>query len=167
MEWWDLYTRDRQSTGERHIRGETMPPERYHLVVHVWIRNGRGEWLISQRSATCQLHPLKWECAGGSVIAGEDSLTAALREAEEEVGVQLDPENGIFLGSVLRENGQSLLDEWIFRFDGEPDLAAASTDEVAQSRWMTPEEIRALIDAGEFSPSRSYFFDDPMLGGNA
>lgn len=167
MELWDLYTRDRQSTGERHVRGEKMPPERYHLVVHVWIRNSRGEWLISQRSATCHQHPLKWECAGGSVIAGEDSLTAALREVAEEVGVQLDPENGLFLGSVLREKGQSILDQWIFRYDGEPDLAAATTDEVAQSRWMTEREIRGLIGAGAFSPSRSYFFEDPMLGGNA
>lgn len=32
-----------------------------------------------------------WECVGGSVIKGEDSLQGALREAKEEVGVDLLP----------------------------------------------------------------------------
>ena len=32
MELWDLYTRDRMPTDETHIRGEKLPPDRYHLV---------------------------------------------------------------------------------------------------------------------------------------
>ena len=32
-----------------------------------------------------------WECVGGSVVKGEDSLLGAIREAKEEVGVDLMP----------------------------------------------------------------------------
>ena len=35
-----------------------------------------------------------WECVGGSVVKGEDSLQGAVRETKEEVGIDLNPESG-------------------------------------------------------------------------
>ena len=165
MELWDLYTRDRCLTGETHIRGIKLPPERYHLVVHVWIKNSRGEWLISQRSASRPTFPLYWECVGGSVTKGEDSLTGALREAKEEVGIDLDPAMGKLVHSTLREHFQDIKDDWLFLYDGPIDLAYATTDEVADIRWMTVEEIRSLYDAGKLVHTLKYFFEHPRLGG--
>ena len=89
MELWDLYNERRELTGRDHIRGEEVPQGFYHLVVHIWIRNSKGEYLISQRSADRPAYPLMWECVGGSVTKGEDSLTGALRETKEEVGLTL------------------------------------------------------------------------------
>jgi|GEM_PF-1808599 len=86
MELWDLYDRGRKKTGLSQIRGEPIPKGHYHLVVHVWIRNGSGEYLISQRSPDREKDPLKWECVGGSALMGEDSLSAASREVQEERG---------------------------------------------------------------------------------
>ena len=94
MEFWDLYTEDRKLTGIEHIRGEKLPENMYHLVVHVWIKNSKGEYLISQRSASRLTFPLMWECVGGSVLKGESSIDGAIREAKEEVGVELLPDNG-------------------------------------------------------------------------
>lgn len=165
MELWDLYTRDRVCTGETHVRGEKLPPERYHLVVHVWIRNSREQWLISQRAASRPTFPLKWESVGGSVTAGEDSLTGAIREAKEEVGVDLTASDGTLISSTLREHFQDFRDVWSFLYDGPIDLHCATTDEVADVRWMTVPEIRALYDAGELVHTLAYFFDEPQLGG--
>ena len=47
----------------------------------MWIRNSKGQYLISQRSANRPTYPLMWECVGGSVVKGEDSLQGAIREA--------------------------------------------------------------------------------------
>ena len=63
-------------------------------MVHVWIHNSKGEYLIAQRSANRPTFPLVWECVDGLVIKGEDSLQGALREVKEEVGVDLLPEKG-------------------------------------------------------------------------
>ena len=90
MEKWDLYTKYREKTGKEHIRGQMIPEGFYHLVVHVWIRNHRGEYLISQRSASRPTFPLMWECVGGSVLKGESSIDGALREVKEEVGLDLE-----------------------------------------------------------------------------
>ena len=166
MEIWDLYTADRKLTGETHIRGEKLPPGRYHIAVHVWIRNSRGEYLISQRAASRPMYPLKWECVGGSVTTGEDSLTGAIREAEEEVGVTLDPAKGQLVNTTVREHYQDIKDDWLFPYDGEIDLSRPTTDEVAQCRWMTVQEIRELHDSGELVYTLAYFFDHPALGGN-
>lgn len=45
MEKWDLYAKYREKTGKEHIRGEMIPEGFYHLVVHVWIRNRKGDIL--------------------------------------------------------------------------------------------------------------------------
>ena len=85
MEIWDLYNLNGEIIGE-HTRGTMMPENGYHLVVHVWIRNSEGKYLMTKRSANKKTFPLTWECVGGSVLQGEDSFTAALREVREEVG---------------------------------------------------------------------------------
>jgi len=165
MEIWDLYTENRKYTGKTHIRGNTIPDGYYHLVVHVWIRNSRGEYLISQRSASRPTFPLMWETVGGSVVAGEDSLAGAIREAKEEVGIELMPEKGRMLCTKVRSiiNGkayQDIMDVWLFQYDGEISLSNAVSDEVAQCRWMRPPQIKALLDSGELVESLRYFFTD-------
>ena len=166
MEKWDLYTRYRQKTGEEYIRQDTcrIPEGRYHPVVHVWIRNSKGEYLISQRAANRPTYPLMWECVGGSVIAGETSLEGALRETFEEVGVQLDPKRGKILFSKIRNDFdgkkfRDIMDVWLFEYDGDVDLKNATTDEVADVRWMKTEEIKAYYDMGKLVETLDYFFD--------
>ena len=144
MEIWDLYNEKRELVGCDHVRGEKIPDGCYHLVVHVWIRNGNGEYLISQRSADRPSFPLMWECVGGSVTKGEDSITGALRETREEVGVTLNPENGTLLRS---------------EYDGPVDLAQATTPEVAQAKWLTKAQIKELFDTGALVQTLEYFFD--------
>ncbi|MEH2935472.1 NUDIX domain-containing protein [Acutalibacter sp. JLR.KK004] len=161
-EQWDLYTQDRVLTGETHLRGAPLPEGRYHLVVHIWIRNPKGQFLISQRGADRPAFPLLWECTGGSVVKGEDSLTGALREVKEEVGLDLPPEGGKLIHSEVRGEGfQDILDVWLFDYNGPLALEKATTKEVAQCRWMDKSEIQALYDSGELVPTLGYVF--PLL----
>ena len=165
MELWDLYDKNRTPIGKTHIRGAKIPEGFYHLVVHVWIKNSKGEYLISQRSASRPIFPLMWECVGGSVLAGEDSLTGAIREVKEEVGIDLTGRAGQMLTTKVRSiiNGKAfndIMDVWLFHYDGEIPLSAATTDEVAQSRWMTPKEIEELKSTGKLVENLYYFFDE-------
>lgn len=164
MELWDLYNVRRELTGRDHIRGEEIPQGYYHLVVHVWIQNSKGEYLISQRSADRPTLPLMWECVGGSVMKGEDSLTGALRETQEEVGLKLSPENGKMVYSVVGRviNGvkfADILDVWLFQYDGPISLEQATTHEVAQAAWMTKDQMKELFTSGKLVYTLGYFFD--------
>ena len=164
-EIWDLYNENREPLGKDHIRGEQLPIDGYHLVVHVWIRNSKGEYLISQHSANRPTFPLVWECVDGSVVKGEDSLQGALREVKEEVGVDLLPEKGQVILSDMKkiEFGKvvnKIVDVWLFEYDGEVDLSNATTDEVAQVAWMNREQIKELFDANMFVETLEYFFTE-------
>lgn len=167
-EIWDLYSENRELLGRDHVRGNKLPVDGYHLVVHVWIRNSRGEYLISQRSASRSAFPLIWECVDGSVVKGEDSLQGALREAKEEVGVDLLPEKGRIILSFTRKKefgfiANKIVDVWLFEYDGEVDLENAETDEVAQAAWMNREQIKELFEQKQFLETLEYFFAEVVL----
>ena len=164
-EIWDLYDENRELLGKDHVRGEQLPIGGYHLVVHVWIRNSKGEYLISQRSANRPTNPLMWECVDGSVVKGEDSLQGVLREVKEEIGIDLLPEKGqVVLSDIKKiEFGKvvnKIVDVWLFDYDGEVDLGNATTDEVAQVAWMNREQIKELFDANMFVDTLEYFFTE-------
>lgn len=164
MEIWDLYNERREKSGRDHVRGEEVPEGYYHLVVQVWIRNSKDEYLISQRSADRPQYPLKWECVGGSALKGEDSLCAAIREVEEEVGVRLCPHSGKLVCSVVGRviNGvrySDIVDVWQFAYDGDVTLENAATKEVAQTVWLKKDQIREMFDKGLMVDTLGYFFE--------
>lgn len=165
MEVWNLYTEDRQVTQETHARGIEIPDNRYHLVVHVWLQNPEGKYLLTQRAANRKRLPLVWECTCGSALLGESSLQSAMREVAEEVGLEIDIQTdlGELMYSCVRKSFQGkkyndILDVWVFETSKEPDLLSASTDEVAATKWLTVPEIRTLWQSGEMNPEMEYFF---------
>jgi len=164
MEIWDLYDENRNLTGETHIRGEELPEGRYHLVVHVWIRNSKGEYLISQRAADRPTFPLYFECVGGSVTAGETSIEGAIRETREEVGIDLDTGRGKIVWSKTRgvidgRRFNDIMDVWLFEYDGDADLERATTKETSRTMWLDCDGITELYKKGILVDTLEYFFD--------
>lgn len=158
MELWDLYDENKVITGKIHERGKEIPDNYFHLVVHVWIKNKDGKYLISRRSADRKAYPLYLECPGGSVLQGEDSITGARREVLEEVGVDLTNITGKIIYSKVRKHFHDIVDAWLFEYDGEVDLSKATTKEVCEVMWMSLDEIKKVYDTKELVPTLDYFF---------
>ena len=160
-ELWDVYTDTLQKVGKLHRRGDTLAAGEYHLAVQVWITDGKGRYLLARRAASREVDPLKWECVGGSAIAGENSLAAALREAREEVGVTLDGAMGRKLFTKICHDVNTVMDVWLFSYGGEVNPENATTpEEVDGVTWATKDEITALYRQGEMVRSLIYFFYD-------
>lgn len=111
-ELWDIYDENRNFTGRTHRRGNPMAKGDYHLVVHVWLQNQNGEYLLTKRTPN-KGFPNMWGCTGGSALAGDSSLSAALRELKEETGLIVSPENGRCILSYKRDD--NFADIWLFR----------------------------------------------------
>ena len=159
MELWDLYDEKRNLTGIIHERGKEIPGGLCHLVVHIWIRNKEGKFLISRRSKERKSYPLFLECQGGSVLQGETSKDGAIRETKEEVGIDLSNIEGKIIFTKTRIKFHDIMDVWLFEYDGDVDLSRATTKEVCETTWLTYDEIKEKFDSKELVPTLDYFFE--------
>lgn len=153
-EYWDLFDGNRCPLNRLHRRGDPVPEGCYHQVVGIWIRDRQGRFLISRRHPD-KPYGLYWESTGGSVVAGEDSRTGAVREVGEELGIPLKPEQMVFLMTQKREN--DFYDNWLVQWDGGLDQLRLQDVEVVDAKWASYDELCALEENGEFVPMLSYF----------
>ena len=150
-ELWDIYDKDRNFTGRTHRRGDPLSSGDYHLTVHVWLQHTDGRFLITKRAPNKGYAGL-WECTGGSALAGDDSLTAALREVKEETGLTVLPENGRI---ILDYQGWDwFTDVWLFRQDFPLESVTLQEGETCDYKWVTAEEILEMDAREEMVPFR-------------
>ncbi|MBQ2961145.1 MAG: NUDIX domain-containing protein [Oscillospiraceae bacterium] len=148
-ELWDVYDAEGNLTGKTHLRAVPLKPDEYHLCVHIWLENSKGEFLLTKRSENKSM-PGLWESTGGSVTAGEDSFTAALREVEEETGIILDPSAGQFL---FRYSGLSFhCDVWLFRQEFDLSKVKLLEGETCDCMAADRAKILELLKNDEFVP---------------
>ena len=166
-ELWDILDENSNKTGYLHERGKPMRKGEYHLTVNVWIENDNGEYLISQRAPNKPMHPNLWECTGGNAITGDDSLTTALKEVNEELGVILEPQNGRIIKHRSRHCvcGHCLVDVWLFKQNVDISSVSLSPDETCDVMWASSSEINRMIDKGTFTTWGLFTHVDELFEG--
>lgn len=158
MEIWDIYNINREKTGKTIVRGEKLEVGEYHLVVHIWIMNTKGEFLIQKRASTMQLRPNMWAMTGGSAVAGDDSHTACVREMYEEIGIQPDMDNAKVAFTVTRKD--NICDVWLIKQDFEISECKMQVEEVSDLKWATIQEIKEMIKQKIFI---NYFYLEDLF----
>jgi 8-oxo-dGTP diphosphatase len=148
-ELWDVMDENRHPTGRTHPRGVPLPAGDYHLVVLVLLQNDNGEFLITRRAPN-KGYPNMWEFTGGSALAGDDSLHAALREAKEETGIALDPACGHIVAT--EQWSDSFCDIWLFRQNFDVSSVVLQEGETTAAMAASPEAIFRMEREGEFVP---------------
>lgn len=149
MELLDIYDKYRQKTGRIYERGNAMKEGDYHLVVHVWIVNEKGQFLIQKRQSWKKGWPNMWDgSAAGSVISGETTREAAIRETKEELGIDLDISKADILFTVKFSRGFD--DIWLVRQNVDNNELKLQYEEVADAKWVSFKEIKEMVQKGEF-----------------
>lgn len=148
-EIWDIYDENRVLTGRKHRRGDPLQKGDYHLVVHVWLQNQKGEFLLTKRTPN-KGYPNMWECTGGSALAGDNSLMAALREQKEETGLNLLTENGRCILSYTRTD--AIVDVWLFKQEFDLNEVTLLPNETCDVRSADRETILRLKEEGKLVP---------------
>ncbi len=84
-----------------------------HRAVHILIFNNAGEVYLQKRSRSKDRHPLLWDSsAAGHLKAGEAYDTAARRELEEELGINVPLEKVVKLPASERTDREFI---WLYR----------------------------------------------------
>ena len=159
VELWDILDKDGNKTGRVYKRGCGVPlgNGEYHLVVHVWVVNRKGEFLVSKRTPN-KSFPNMWECTGGAAVSGDNSLQTALKEVKEELGIELNPESGEMLWEFILEDDimNNIYNAWLFRQDVDINDVVLQEGETCDAALVDKYKIMQMIENGEFI-GRDYF----------
>lgn len=146
METWDLYTAEGQRTGMTMTRGEKVPEGYFHMVCDVLIRHTDGDYLLMLRSREKKVYPGRWESTcGGSALAGEDALTAALRELREETGIVLEHLEEI--DRSVQRHFNSIHYSFLGITDCPKDSVTLQPGETEGYQWVSEEEFREFVNS--------------------
>lgn len=125
----------------------------WHRAVHVWIFTPDDRILVQRRALVKENNPGLWDvsCAG-HISAGEPVIDAAIREAREELGIELEAGELEHVASIPAScvlNGGTYIDNEIheiFVVRREVDLAELSLqpEEVDDAKLVTRDELLSL-----------------------
>ena len=156
FEYWDLFNRNRVWVRNHHKRGDKIPDGLYHIVVHSWVMDYYGNFLISQRQ-TGRTDELMWERTGGSVLEGESSIEGAKREVGEELGIDLAEIQPVLIKSERRDKYSDFFDAWLFVVDREKNICKIDNVEVLDFKWVDLSELKRMDNDGLLVSSSLYY----------
>lgn len=131
-----------------------------HRAVHLWLKNSDGRVLLQRRAKVKANHPDVYDSsASGHVDTGEAYDFSMMREAHEEIGVNLgltDLEEIAYV-KACDETEQEFVRLYIAENEGPFTLQETEVDDV---KWFSPEEIDKMLDAdpSEFAPAFRYLW---------
>jgi isopentenyldiphosphate isomerase len=160
----DILDESGRPTGEILAKSEAHRLGLWHRCFHCWIcgSDAAGPYLLLQRRAAAKD---TWPgyldiTAAGHLSAGEKTLDG-LREIEEELGLQVDPERLIPLGTVKIEQqlpagyDRELHEVFLLRDDTSPEKLRLQKEEVDSIFRLNLDDIKTLYATGE-APAREY-----------
>ena len=155
MELWDVLDKERNLTGETMERG-WLKKGQFHLIVNVWIQNDEGKFLISKRTGN-KRWPHLWGCTIGSAIKGDDSITTALKETTEELGITLNEKEGYLFKEYINyvnddKDCGEFIDVYIFNQNVNLKDIILQEEETVDVMWASKEEILTMMENNEFIP---------------
>lgn len=140
-------------TGQTKPRRSVHRDGDWHRAIDVIVINDRGEILLQRRAADKDSYPgmLDISC-GGHLIAGDDSLSGALRELKEELDLTVRPEDLIFLYTDKTSTrpapgfiNNSFNDIYVLRTDKTLNEFHPQVEEISELIFVAPDELRALL----------------------
>ena len=137
MEKRDLVDKNRKLIMETTTEESKIEEGKYIQIIIICIENDRKEFLIQKRA---KKKNGKWALTGGHIISGEDSLTAVLRETQEELGLKLK-ENEVELVFSKRAY-DCFVDLYYTKKEVKLEKLKLEKKEVETVKWMNLEEIK-------------------------
>ena len=129
-------------------------PNEIYRVSRLWVTDPEGNILLQKRNPGMHFHPGLWACAAaGTNDEGETYEFNIIKEAKEEVGLDVVPH---FLKKQLEQHsGRNVFSSYFsYKVNQVMPEIAFDPEEVADAKWYSPNELGAIIEAGEkiFTP---------------
>ncbi len=158
MEYYDLFDKNGNRLDKHVPRGAQLNKGEYFKVIHVWIENQAGEFLIQQRAKDSDPIPYQWGITTGLVNVGETPKKAASREVEEEVGLAIDGNALTKLDVITSSRGKYNTITYVYYHQTTKsiDCFTPNPAEVKAVKYVDFETIQTMIE-------KKTFWDYPFL----
>lgn len=147
-ELFDVLNAKGQYTNKTATRSECHKKGYWHKAVAVFIINSKNQVLLQKRSDTRHLWSGMWDVsAGGHVSVGEFGFQTAIRECQEELGIELEQRDLAFIGATISTNNigdvvnNHFNEYYIARKDLDLATLKLQPEEVSEVKWMDADEI--------------------------
>lgn len=112
----------------------------------VLIRNDAGKFWIPKRTAHKRIAPNGLDySAGGHVGSGQTYLEAALREIKEELGLELQPADLVFVRKFAPQGTPFFRSLFIYHSNQTPRF---NPDDFVSAEWLSLEELQEKLESG-------------------
>lgn len=157
-------------TGTAVPKSEIHSKGHLHNTAHVWCYTSEGYILLQQRAASKIICPLLWDVSiAGHIDAGETIEQAAIREAKEEIGLQVAENQLIKIGvfECFQSYSNGIIDNefhntFIVEISADIHELTPQKEEVEALKYVSLSEFETLLKNSEktnhFVPSnRDYY----------
>ena len=111
------------------------------LIVHALISNNNGEVLILRRSKLNDVLMGYWDIPGGTLEDGEDPAAGAIRETQEEAGLDISDLRLFFQKSNVDTTKDKQFVTLIFRAKSSKTDVTVNPREHDSFAWIKPEDV--------------------------
>ena len=152
-EYFDVLDENGNKTGKTKLRSLVHRDGDWHKAVHIWIVNDKNEVLLQKRSPNKDSHPNMWDISSaGHLSAGDDSISGAIREIKEELGVDVYAEQLKLIG-IRKKAGKytstfinsEFNDIYLLRLSLDLNKIVLQEEEVSEVKYVPLEEFRNMI----------------------
>ena len=152
FEYLDILDKDGNYKGYQKPRMADLDNDEFSRVIHVWIKNSNGMYLVQKRSKYKKVDPNLWSITAGHVSGGEDSIVSLRRELMEELSYNLDESKLKYIFTLFPKEGiHHIADIYVLYDDIDIDQVMAQYEEVQAVRYVTKEQILDGIKDGTFN----------------
>ena len=154
-EFFDILDEQGNKTGKIKKREDVHRDGDWHKSVHIWIVNDKNEVLLQKRSPNKDSHPNMWDisCAG-HLIASDTSISGALREAKEELGLDLCSSQLQLIGQRKKAScytqafiNNEFSDVYLLRLSIDIHELQLQTEEVSEVKFVSLDTFKNMIRA--------------------
>lgn len=123
----------------------------YIRASDMFIMNDKGKLWTPIRTADKTIAPNGYDYGvAGHVGTGESYMSTIIREAEEEVNLDLSPEDIEFVAKLKSNSARYMRCIYLYRTNEAPDY---NKDDFVSAEWLTPSEVISNIDSGHTTKS--------------
>ncbi len=156
-EYFDILDENGNKTGKTKPRSCVHRDGDWHKAVHIWIVNDKNEVLLQKRSPNKDSHPNMWDISSaGHLTAGDESISGAIREIKEELGVDISQQQLTLIGTRKKRGdytaqfiNSEFNDVYLLRLSLDLNKITLQEDEVSEVKYVPLDTFREMIKSND------------------